>query len=293
VLVWLNGRWLAAGAARVSAFDRGLLHGDGVYDTWRTYGGAPFMVAAHLRRLAAGARALGLPTPGPATLWEKRSRLLVARSGLGDAAVRLTLTRGAAGEALVPERRARPTILLSARRLPKHLARRQRDGVPVVLLPFARDAGAPWGGLKLVGHASAVAGRLVAARRGAAEGLYVTDDGEVTEATSANLFLVERDTLVTPPLAAGILPGVTRGLVVALARHAGLRVREQTVPVAQVRRAREIFLTAATIEILPVVRLDGHAVGDGRPGSLTRSLQARYADRVASGSRRGLRRSST
>ena len=281
MLVWLNGRFLPARDARVSALDRGLLHGDGAYDTWRTYGGAPFGTAAHLRRLTAAARVLDLPAPGPARVWERRVRGLVARSGLTDAAVRLTVTRGTAGDALAPDHPSRPTLLLTARRLPAHLARRQREGVPVVLLPFPRDAGPPWGGLKLVGHASAVAGRVAASRRGAAEGLYVTPGGEVTEATSANLFLVERGALVTPPLAAGILPGVTRALVIALARRAGLRVREERVTVARLRRAREIFLTASTIEILPVARLDGRAVGGGRPGPVTRRLQSAYAAHVA------------
>ncbi len=279
MLVWLNGRFLPARDARVSALDRGLLHGDGAYDTWRTYGGVPFATAAHLRRLAAAARVLGLPAPGPARVWERRVRGLVARSGLTDAAVRLTVTRGTAGEALAPERPARPTLLLAVRRLPAHLARRQREGVSVILLPFPRDAGPPWGGLKLVGHPSAVVGRVAASRRGAAEGLYVTPGGEVTEATSANLFLVERGALVTP--AAGILPGVTRALVIALARRAGLRVREERVTVARLRRAREVFLTASTIEILPVARLGGRAVGSGRPGPVTQRLQSAYAGHVA------------
>ena len=280
MLVWLNGRFMPARDARVSALDRGLLHGDGVYDTWRTYGGVPFATAAHLRRLAAAARALGLPAPGPVSVWERRVHRLVARCGLADAAVRLTVTRGTAGEGLVPEGRARPTLLLTARRLPTHLGPRQAHGVPVALLPFPRDAGPPWGGLKLVGHPSAVVGRVTASRRGAAEGLYVTAAAEVTEATSANVFLVERGALVTPPRDAGILPGVTRALVIALARRAGLRVREERVTVARLRRAREVFLTASTIEIVPLVRLDARAVGGGRAGELTRMLQARYAAHV-------------
>src|SRR6185369_9749055 len=94
------------------------------------------------------------------------------------------------GEAIVPERRAPPTVLLLARPLPADLARRQRDGVRVVLLPFPRDAGAPWGGLKLLGHASAVAGRMLAAARRADEGLYVTPAGDVTEGTTSNVFAV-------------------------------------------------------------------------------------------------------
>jgi len=220
------------------------------------------------------------------SVWERRVHRLVARCGLADAAVRLTVTRGTAGEGLVPEGRARPTLLLTARRLPTHLGPRQAHGVPVALLPFPRDAGPPWGGLKLVGHPSAIVGRVTASRRGAAEGLYVTAAAEVTEATSANVFLVERGALVTPPPAAGILPGVTRALVIALARRAGLRVREERVTVARLRRAREVFLTASTVEILPVVRLDGRAVGGARPGPVTQRLQSAYAGRVAAALRR-------
>src|SRR5439155_10980089 len=157
---------------------------------------------------------------------------------------------------------------------------------PVVLLPFPRDAGPPWGSLKLVGHPSAVVGRVAASRRGAAEGLYVTAGGEVTEATTANLFLVERRALVTPPRASGILPGVTRALVMALARRAGIAVREEPLSIARVRRARELFLTASTVEVLPLVRLDRRAVGDGRPGELTRRLQVAYGRSVAATLRR-------
>jgi branched-subunit amino acid aminotransferase/4-amino-4-deoxychorismate lyase len=289
VLVWLNGRLVPARDARVSALDRGLLHGDGVYDTWRTYAGAPFAVAAHLRRLALAARALALPAPAPVATWERRTRLLVRRCDLRDAAVRLTLTRGAAGGAIAPAKRARPTWLLTAHALPADLTARQARGVGVVLLPYPRDAQARWAALKLVGHASAVVGRMTATRRGAADGLYVSAEGEVTESTTANLFVVERRELVTPPLGAGILPGVTRAIVLRLARRAGLPVREEALPVARLCGAAEAFLTASTIEVMPVVRLDGRPVGSGRPGPVTRLLQDAYAAHVAAVLRRSHR----
>lgn len=290
MLVWLNGRVLRARDARVSALDRGLLHGDGLYDTWRTYDGEPFAVAAHLRRLAAAARVLRLPPPGPARVWTRRARLLLRRNALRDAIIRLTITRGAAGDSLVPERRTPPTQLLTIRRLPADLAAQQADGIAVILLPFPRDVAPPWGGLKLLGHPSAVVGRTLAVRRGAREGLYVTAAGEVTEGTTSNLFVVERGTLLTPPAAGGVLGGVTRDLVLRLARHAGLAVGEEPVSLGRVRRAREVFITASTIEIVPVVRLDGRRVGAGRPGDVTRALQARYRAAVAgAGSSRGRR----
>jgi len=264
VLVWLNGRWLRAQDARVPALDRGLLHGDGLYDTWRTYDGVPFAVAAHIRRLTAAARVLRLPSPGPAALWEGLSRQIAARNGVRDAAVRLTFTRGAAGELLVPERATPPTRLLTIRPLAPDLAQTQALGIGVLLLPFPRDAAPPWGSLKLVGKASGVVGRMLAQRRGAQEALYVTADGAVTEATNGAL-----------------LGGVTRDLVVRLARRVGIVVREERVTVARLRRAAEVFITASTVEVLPVVLLDGRRVGAGRPGPITLALQERYRAAVS------------
>lgn len=276
MLVWLNGRCLHARDARLSVLDRGLLHGDGLYDTWRTYGGEPFAVAAHVRRLAAAARQLRLPPPDPAPVWTLRARRLVARNGLGDATVRLTITRGAAGDFLVPDRATPPTQLLTVRRLPGDLAEQQARGIAAVLLPFPRDVAPPWAGLKLLGHPSAVVGRMLALRRGAREALYVTPSGEVTEGTTSNLFIVERGAVLTPPADGTVLGGVTRDLVLRLARRAGLVVREERISRMRLRRAGEVFLTASTVEILPVVRLDGRSVRSGHPGAVTRTLQLAY-----------------
>lgn len=280
MFVWLNGRVVAAARARVSALDRGLLHGDGVYDTWRTYGGEPFAVAAHLRRLAAVARVLGLPSPGPAAPWERRVRTLLRRNRMADATCRLTITRGAAGDLLVPTQTAPPTFLLTLRALPADLAHQQADGVSAILLPFPRDAAAPWSARKTVGHPSAVVGRMLCRRRRASEGLYVTAAGDVTEGTTSNLMMVERGRLVTPPVEAGVLPGVTRNLVLTLARRAGIPVREERIPRARLRAADEVLLTASTVEVLPVVRLDGRRVGGGRPGPVGRALALAYAAHV-------------
>lgn len=286
MFVWLNGRIVDARHARVSALDRGLLHGDGLYDTWRTYEGTPFGTAAHLRRLAASARQLGFPSPGDPHAWHARARRLVVQNGLADAAIRLTMTRGATGDALLPTRAGRPTLLLTVRRLPSDLARQQERGIACVLLPFPRDAAPPWGTMKLIGHLSAIVGRQTALRRGAGEGLYVTRDGEVTEGTTSNLFVVERGRLVTPPLASGVLNGVTRDLVLRLACGLGVGVREEPIRVPRLTRAAELFVTASTIEVLPVVRLDGRAVSAGTPGPVTRALQQAYRTHVQRARRR-------
>jgi branched-subunit amino acid aminotransferase/4-amino-4-deoxychorismate lyase len=215
-----------------------------------------------------------------------RARQLVRRNGLRDGTVRLTVTRGAAGDYLVPDRPARPTQLLTVRRLPPDLAEQQALGIAAMLLPFPRDVTPPWGRFKLLGHASAVLGRMLAGRHGAREGLYVTTDGEVTEGTTSNLFLVERGVVVTPPLASGVLGGVTRDLVLRVARRAGLAGREEPCPVTRLRAADEAFVTSSTVEILPMVRLDGRQLGGGRPGPVTGALQERYRAAVAASIRR-------
>lgn len=284
-IVWLNGRYVDARRATVSVFDRGLLHGDGLYDTWRTYDGEPFRVAAHLRRLAAGARQLGLPSPGKADEWIVRSRRLLRTNGLADGALRLTITRGVASDVrrgeLPPTGVEKPTVLLTARALPADLEQRQRVGVAAVLLPYPRVAQAPWGGLKLVGQVSSVMGKRDAARRRAAEGLFVTARGHVTEGATSNVFAVFGRTLVTPPADGQILDGVTRLTVLALARRAGLVVREVPLTVARLRRATEVFITASTIEVQAVIALDGAPVGTGVPGAVTRTLLEAYRLHVA------------
>lgn len=274
--IWLNGRFLSERDARISPLDRGLLHGDGVYDTWRTYGGRSFALREHLRRMAASARALDLPVPEPFARWEARTRTLLRRNQLPDATLRLTVTRGASGIGPLPDHDAPPLWLLTARPIPASLATQQSQGVAVITLPFPRDIDPAWCHLKLIGHPSVYLGKRLAAKHGAFEGLYVNAAKQVTEGTTANVALIEGDRMITPPLSAGILSGVTRTMLLRVARRSGLRVVEEPLPLARLRRASEVLLTSSTIEILPVVGVDGRAVGRGVPGDATRALQVAY-----------------
>ena len=276
--VHLNGRCVAAADAHVSVFDRGFVYGDGLFETMRAYHGVPFGLPEHLDRLRASAAFLGIPVPRRP--WNRDVQALLQRNGLAsaDAWVRITVTRGVAPHGLRPPPRPRPTVLITCGRVDPGVAAAQRDGVSVILLPFARH-----GFLaehKTLNYVPAIIGKTLAARRDAFEGVFVEPDGTVTEGTTSNLFVWRKKRLITPPVA-GLLPGLTRRLVLEAAVADGLRVEEQRVTTRDVVAADEVFLTASVVEVVPVIAVAGRAVGDGRVGPCTARLQDLYRQVVA------------
>lgn len=270
--VWIQGRVIPAAKAQISVFDRGLLYGDGLFETVRSYRGRVFALEEHRARMLHSARELGIPTPH--LDWARGIARLLAANGLStkDASVRITLTRGPAPPGLLPPAKPRPTLFAFALPVPASLDRQRRRGIAAVSVPFARPAALA--SHKLVDYVPAILARRQAAKRNAQEALYVSE-GEVLEATTANVFAVLEGALCTPPLR-GALPGVTRQIVIQLAKEAGIEVRETKLLLERVRTADEIFLTSSVAEILPVVRLDENKVGSGQPGPLTRQLQQKY-----------------
>jgi len=277
-VVWLDDRLVPAARATLSVYDRGFLYGDAVFETVRAYGGQLFLWQRHARRLAASLRAFAIAVPD-ADLADAARAVLAAR-GLADGAVRVTVSRG---------KRRRPgarshaaaTLVVTAREIPAELPELRAQGVRVLLLPFGRGHGAVTDGHKTNAYLPAVIGKTRAAAQGAFEGLYVERDGTISEGTTSNLFAVRGDRLLTPALDAGCLPGVTRQTVLALARKAGLVCETATLAAARLHEQDEVFLTASTIEVMPVVRIGRRRVGDGRPGPRTRLLQERYRALVA------------
>lgn len=277
--VFVNGRLVPATRARISVFDRGLLYGDGLFETLRAYQGKPFGLSFHLERLTASAHALGIPPPN--VDWRRAIGRLLERNGLDrcDAWVRLMVTRGTGAPVLLPPAGLVPTTIILARPVDPALARAQRAGVKAVLLPFARDASlAVHKGLN---YASAILGKQIAQARGAHEGIY-THRGHLLEGATSTLFLLREQTLCTPRIA-GILPGVTRRFVLDLARQAGLQARERNLTVADLDAADEAFLTGSVSEIVPIVEVDGRRIGSGKPGPVTRGLQRAYRRLVRAG----------
>ncbi len=280
LVLLLNDRLVPARRATISALDRGFVYGDGLFETVRTYRGVPFGLPQHLRRLARSARVFRIPFEASPDHWLPRVRRCLRANDLlaTDAAVRLTVSRGAGPFGIVPAAGLRPTVMMLATPVDPRLPAAQARGVTMCFFPF-RLVTATLPSHKTLHYLPAVLGKMIARRRGAWEAVYLGADDTVLEGTTSNVFAVERGRLITPPLH-GILPGVTRHVVTTLAKRAGVPLVERRLTRRELLGADEVMLTASTIEVLPVVRVERTRIGSGTPGPVTRTLQAHYRRHV-------------
>jgi branched-chain amino acid aminotransferase len=293
-VVNLDGKLVAPSEARVSVFDRGFLYGDSVYEVVRTYGGRPFELGAHLARLRHSADRIGLEPKWDAarTVAEIARALDASRGGdapdpeaapwnVGERYVRVVMTRGAGEIGLDPALAVDPVALVIAQPLHGPPARAYAEGVAAAFVGVRRASPAAIDPTAKTGaHLPNVLAVREARERGAHEALLLDDRGEVTEGSSSNVFAVRGGRVTTPPLAAGILEGVTRGVVLRLARDLGVPAEEAPLRPEALEGADEVFITSTVREILPVTRLGARAVGAGRPGPVTRRLHDAFRGRA-------------
>jgi branched-chain amino acid aminotransferase len=295
-VVNLDGDLVAPSAARVSVFDRGFLYGDSIYEVIRTYGGRPFELEAHLVRLRRSGERIGLEPKWDRdrTAREIERTLEASRGGdapdpaaapwnVGERYLRVVMTRGAGAIGLDPALAVDPVALVIAQPLPAPPMRAYAEGVCAAIVglrrasPLAIDPMAKTGS-----HLPNVLAIREARAAGAYEAFLLDDDGFVTEGASSNVFAVRGGRVVTPPLAAGILEGVTRGVVLRLARGIGIAAEETPLRAEDLEAADEVFLTSTIREIVPIVRLGTRQVGSGRPGPVTTRVHQAFR-RLASG----------
>ncbi len=277
--IHLNGRLVDEAEARIPVFDRGLLFGDGIFETMRSVAGRIFRLGRHLGRLERSARLIGLALPWqPARAGALLGELLEA-NGLKEARIRLTITRGPGrpGDYLAAE--GPPTVIATAAPFTPLGTGLYESGVRVAIADRRAVPGSAIdASIKSISRLASVLARREARAKGAFEAILLDADGCLTEGTASNLFLVERGGLATPPVPAGGLPGITRETILELARSADLRAREEPLPAERLSAAEEAFLTNTSWEVLPVTRVDGRSIGEGRIGPVTLDLLARYRD---------------
>lgn len=269
----VDGRIVPAGTARVSVLDTGFTHGDGVYETLRTYGGRPFELTRHLRRLRASAGRLGFDiTPADEVLRKRLDRLL-GRAANPESYIRLIVSRGVGDISYNFDRVRGPTVVMVVKPFEPLPEEDYARGVAVALVSVrrnARDALDP--AIKSCNLLNNVLAVREAQSRGAVEAVMLNAAGEVAEGASSNVFAVKDGVVRTPPLEAGILAGITREVTLELCRNLGIPAREETLATADLFAADEVFITSTLKETAPVGTLDGRRIGEGRPGPVTLRL---------------------
>jgi len=277
VMVNINGRILDKEHAVISVFDHGFLYGEGIYEVLRTYDGVPFLFDRHMRRLRASASMIHLDVPLSDVDVSRRIRETMEAAALGtdggEAYVRVLITRGVGEITYDPAACPEPSVVVIAKPHVDAPASSYTDGVMVSLVGILRNhPGSVNPLIKSNNLLNNALGSQEAFRRGAFEGVMRNYRGEIAECTTANIFIVKDGVASTPPLDAGLLAGITREFLFEVAQEVGVPMREQVMHDADLLGADEAFLTSTTREVVPIVRVDEHVIGSGRPGPTTLKL---------------------
>lgn len=278
-VVYLNGKIVPPDEAVVSVNDRGFLFGDAIYEVVRSYDGRLWAMTRHMRRLARSLDAVDLRAVDVDEVRTAIEKTYHA-SEIPNALVYLQITRGVAPRSHAYPRDLQPTVLITVRDITPLLTSIDFDGEAAVIAPDLRWRRCDVKSTNLLPN---VLAKTRAQEHGAQEAILADIEGCITEGTSTSVFWVAQNRLFATPAGPEILPGITRDLVIEIARDGGTPVRAERVGLQEFRRASEIFLAGTGHEVCPVIRLDGASVGSGRAGPITRQLQKGFRARVAAG----------
>ena len=280
--IFLGGRFVDEKQAKVSVFDHCLLYGDGVFEGIRLYGGCVFRLTQHIERLYSSAKYIMLKIPmSPKALIEKVCET-VRRNGLRDGYIRLVVTRGAGPLGLAPWECKKPTIIIIASKITLYPPEYYEKGLEIVTVPTRRSHVESLNPrVKSCNYLNNILAKIEASNAGALEALMLDQSGFVNECTGDNVFLVKKGQLITPPVYLGALRGITRDVVMEVAREHGIVAREEPFTRFDVFDADECFLTGTAAEVIPVVRVDKRLIGTGRPGAMTKRLIKLFRERTA------------
>jgi len=280
--VYVRGSFLEAEKAGISPFNRGLLYGDGIFETMRGYGLNVFAFDDHMERMEKSAAFLKLNFPLDRRESKAAIKKLLKLNQLdgGGSRIRLTLVRGEGSGGLAADEKVSAEVIVSAESVPEGLDEVRRKGVRLTVVKGIRiDSASSLVHHKTLNYLPGVLGLMEVKERGADEGLLLNHAGNVTEGITSNLFIVRDGMIRTPPISAGILPGITRKVVIDLARKEGLPLEEVDVSPDALLTADEIFITSSVREVMPVVSVDE---GHFEVGPLTVQLQGAYKDFIES-----------
>ena len=277
--VYVNGELHEKQDARISVYDHGLLYGDGVFEGIRAYNGRIFRCKEHIDRLFASARAIALTMPMSKQEVTEAIRYTLDANGLSDAYIRLVVTRGVGTLGLDPYKCRDPQVIIITDSIALYPPQYYENGLELVTVSTVRNhPNAINPRIKSLNYLNNILAKIECIQAGLTEAIMLNKEGYVAECTGDNIFVVKDGRLMTPPVHAGILEGITRQVVMELAGQAGMEALERDMTRFDLYVADECFLTGTAAEIAPVVRIDSRTIGDGKPGPVTLKLLGMFQD---------------
>ena len=275
--IYIDGKLYGESEAKISVFDHGLLYGDGVFEGIRAYNGRVFKLKEHIDRLFCSAHALLLDIPLSRADLCRATVETIRANELKDAYIRLIVTRGVGTLGLNPRSCKQPSVIIIAGKIQVYPAEMYARGMDMVTVPTTRNLhSAVNPAIKSLNYLNNILAKIEANNAGVEEAVMLNSEGYVAEGTADNLFIVKQGKLLTPPLSAGALYGITRATVIELAEQTGLKVSEPNLTRYDLFNADECFVTGTGAEIMPVVKIDGRVIGSGKPGPITQQLVKEY-----------------
>ncbi len=271
--VFVDGALVPMAEAKVSVFDHGLLYGDGVFEGIRAYNGQVFELDAHVKRLFNSAQAIRLTLPMSPDQIKDAIRSTLAENGIVDGYIRALVTRGVGTLGVSPASTANPSVIIIADQIEPYSPEMYRTGIACITASVVRNhPNALSPRIKSLNYLNNILAKIECIDAGVPEAIMLNPEGLVAEATADNIFIVRDGRLQTPPVSAGILEGITRDVVMRLAREQSIPLEETNLVRFDLYIADECFLTGTAAEVIPVTRIDGRRIGSGKPGPITGKL---------------------
>jgi branched-chain amino acid aminotransferase len=277
--IYIDGEFFDQANAKVSVFDHGLLYGDGVFEGIRFYGGRVFRMEEHMERLWDSAHSICLDIPLSRAEMDEALLETIRQNDLRDGYVRLIVTRGVGNLGLNPIQCNRPSVIIIASAIALYSEELYRRGLTVVTVPTRRMGPATLNpAIKSLNYLNNVLARIEANLANADEALMLNENGNIAECTADNVFVIKRGQIMTPPITAGALRGITRAVVFDIAMELGIKISEPELTRHDLYIADEAFLTGTAAEVIPMIKVDGRTIGNGKPGAITARTMARFRE---------------
>jgi branched-chain amino acid aminotransferase len=278
LLVYIDGSYYPKSEAKISVYDHGLLYGDGVFEGIRAYDGIVFKLDEHLDRLYHSAHTIALEIPMSKEEMKRAVLDALKKNNLRDAYIRLVVTRGVGDLGLDPRKCSKPTVVIITEPLIQlHSEEKKKTGVTAIISWVKRDpVDATTHEIKSLNYLNSILAKIEANIAGVDEAICLDKRGFVCEGAAENIFIVKDGKIATPPICTGALAGITRGVVIKLARKLGYSVTERNITPNELFNADEVFFTGTAAEIIPVREINKRVIGDGKPGPITKRLMEEF-----------------